>query len=271
MSFAEELIGRIDTPDHPTLRTLQQQAIDEIRPIIADADIPEVSEGVIRRLSYTYYYDWETDDPEYIWLVQDPGNLRDRHLSELRGANPIADGCSPREQISVYRQFGKSWLTGGRNEDFSERVLTALDELGLIDLGGSWRAYLNRVNFYRDIYLGDVVKYRTDDFGQRAERISYTAFLEEEIRELEPSLLFSFGGNAWSTIRRETDPTPVESVSVDPDRITDVHGTLHRVDAPVETYVLPLSHMSGRVWWGFSPEDYVDRLTAGLERWRELR
>jgi len=60
-------------------------------------------------------------------------------------------------------------------------------------------------------------------------------------------------------------------VDVDPDRITGIHGTLHRADVPVETLVLSLSHTGGQVRWRFPPKDYVDRLTAGTERWRELQ
>lgn len=158
----------------------------------------------------------------------------------------------------------------GRNADFSERVLTALADAGLLDLGSDWQTYIETEQFFRDIYLGDVVKYRTDGFGRAAERVSYAEFLEDELRALAPSLVFTFGGNAWRTVRREMEPETVQPFGGDPDSIMQVHGTLHRVTTPIDTFVLPLSHMSGQVWWRFPPEAYIDRLRTGVDRWAAL-
>lgn len=112
-----------------------------------------------------------------------------------------------------------------------------------------------------------MAKYRTDGFGRSAEQVSYAAFLEDELRELDPALVFTFGGNGWSIVRREMDPEPLQSVDGEPDSIMDVHGCIHRVSSPTETFVLPLSHMSGQVWWRFPPEIYIDRMREVLKRW----
>lgn len=266
---ARAILDSIDDPDPTLLRELLDEAMAETEAQLAETDVPDISDGLIRRLSYTYYYDWEVDDPDYMLLVQDPGNLQERHLEELRDENPLADGCSKREQIDVYRQFGKTWLAG-RNSDFSEEFFGALEEYGLIDLGSGWEEYLSSERMYGDFYLGDVVKYRADGFGTRAEDVSYEHLLEREIEALDPDIVFTFGGNAWSALRRNVDPRPVTDEHVDPSKMMDIHGVVHETADPVETTILPLCHMSGQVWWRFPPEEYVARLKWGLSMCEDL-
>lgn len=264
---ARTLLSQIDQPTHPELQELQQTAIDSVETVLADAGMP-LQEEVCRRLSYTFYYDWETDDPDYVLLVQDPGNLHQRHLSELRPHNPLAGECPARQQISVYRAFGQSWLTG-RNADFSEQFLGTLANHGLISLSDSWERYVTSGQLYQDFYLGDVVKYRVDGFGTAAERTSYQTLLTTELQELDPNLVITFGGNAWSTIRRHARPQPVVETDADSESVMDIHGVLHRINEPIETYLLPLAHMSSQVWWRFPPAEYLSRLSDALATWRQ--
>ncbi|AOW79813.1 hypothetical protein HTSR_0620 [Halodesulfurarchaeum formicicum] len=265
-STAQTLLSRIDTPSNPELQQLQQQAIDNVEEVLSDVGMA-YSEELCRRLSYTYYYDWETDDPDYVLLVQDPGNLQERHLSELRPENPLTGNWTARKQISVYRAYGQSWLTG-RNADFSERFFGTLADHGLISLPNGWEDYINSGALYRDFYLGDVVKYRVDGFGSSAERSSYEALLEGELKALDPELIFTFGGNAWSALRRYTYPQPVESTGAEPESIMSIHGVLHHIDNPVNAYVLPLAHMSGQVWWRFPPDEYISQLNKAIKIWK---
>lgn len=268
-SMARGLLDEIDDPAAPDLRELQRDAMAATRDVLAAADIHKVSEGVIRRLSYTYYFDWETDDPEYMLLVQDPGSLQERHLEELRGSNPLADGCSKRDQIQVYRAFGESWLTG-RNSDFSKQFFGALAGFGLIDLGAGWEGYITSGQLYHDFYLADVVKYRADGFGTRVEDVSYDQYLRREIEALDPEIIFTFGGSAWSALRRNMVPKPVADDHIDPSKMLDIHGVVHDVETPVETTIIPLSHMSGQVWWRYPPEDYIAELRWGLSMHTDL-
>lgn len=266
---ARAILDSIDDPGPPLLGELQDEAMAETEARLAEMDAPALSEGSIRRLSYTYYYDWAVDDPDYMLLVQDPGTLQERHVEELRDENPLAEGCSKRDQIGVYRQFGKTWLAG-RNSDFSAAFFGALEEYGLIDLGSGWEEYLSAGRMYRDFYLGDVVKYRTDGFGTRAEDVSYEHFLKREIEALDPDVIFTFGGNAWSALRRNTGPRPVTDDHVDPSKMMEIHGVVHEIAEPVETIVLPLCHMSGQVWWRYPPEAYIAELEWGLSMFETL-
>mgnify|MGYP005864382449 CR=1 FL=1 len=261
-TVARKLFSEIDEPTEPTLQELQQTAIDNVNTVLSDAEFP-TQEEVSRRLSYTFYYDWETDDPDIVLLVQGPGNLHERHLSELRPHNPLAGECSARDQIAVYREFAKSWLTG-RSADFSERFFETLARHDLISLPNGWHQYVDSGQFYRDFYLGDVVKYRVNGFGANAERVSYQHLLERELRALDPELVITFGGNAWPALRRSTAPDEAAGL-VDPESIMAIHGTLHRISEPIDTHVLPLAHMSGQVWWRFPPDEYISRLSKALE------
>jgi len=260
---ARDLLSLIDQPTQPELQALQETATDAIEPVLSQAGFSVRSE-VCRRLSYTFYYDWETDDPDYLLLVQDPGNLHERHLSELRPHNPLADDCSARDQIGVYRAFGQSWLTG-RNADFTERFFETLAHHSLISLLNGWHEYVASGKFYHDFYLGDVVKYRVDGFGTTEERASYHALLARELQALDPKVVFTFGGDAWPALRRYTSPEPVVETDANPTSVMDIHGTLHRISEPIETYVLPLAHMSGQVWWRFPPDEYIARLSTALK------
>ena len=264
-----KLLSRIDQPTHPKLQELQDTAIDSVEKVLTEAGV-SCREDVCRRLSYTFYYDWETDDPDYVLLVQDPGNLHERHLSELRPHNPLAGECSAREQIGIYRDFGQSWLTG-RNADFSERFFQTLASHDLISFSNGWKQYITSEEFYHDFYLGDVVKYRVDGFGSTAEQISYESLLKKELRKINPELVIAFGGNAWPALRQYTAPEPVVKTDSDPESIMSIHGTLHQITEPVETHVLPLAHMSGQVWWRFPPDEYISRLSEALDVFEEQR
>lgn len=140
-----------------------------------------------------------------------------------------------------------------------------LAQHGLTSLPSGWHQYVASGQFYHDFYLGDVVKYRVDKFGMTEERVSYHALLEDEFQALDPDLVFTFGGNAWPALRRHTLPEPVVETDANPESVLDIHGTLHRISNPVDTYVLPLAHMSGQVWWRFPPDDYIARLSDALQ------
>jgi hypothetical protein len=97
---ARDLLSRIDQPTQHELQALQKTAINAVESVLSEAGFPGRPE-VSKRLSYAFYYDWETDDLDYVLLVQDPRNLHERHLSELRPHNPLACDCSARDQIGV--------------------------------------------------------------------------------------------------------------------------------------------------------------------------
>lgn len=228
----------------------------------------DVAESTVRKLSYTYYHKPEQEDPEYVFLLQDPGGLQERHTEEIDRLDGIDQQSSGEELVDIFRQFPKSWLLRNRNSDFSERFFTSLAEHGLISLQSTWREYLREEQFYEDFYMTDVVKYRVDGFNKTEEQASVNEFLRDELIDIDPNLIFAFGGDAWSALRTYFDAIPVQRTSVDPSKITEMHGHLCQANQNLDSKILPLSHMSGQIWWRFPPDDYIKRMEQGLKQWR---
>ncbi|MDB9235618.1 hypothetical protein [Halorubrum ezzemoulense] len=52
---------------------------------------------------------------------------------------------------------------------------------------------------------------------------------------------------------------------MDPEIIMFMYRNFYRISESVNTYVLLLAYMSGQVWWGFPPHEYILRLSKALE------
>lgn len=264
-----EFLNRIEHPENPTLRSLLNEARETTRQRLGEWGFNEVAESTVRKLSYTYYHKPEQEDPRYVFLLQDPGGLQERHTEEIHRLDNIDEQSSGEALVDVFRQFPKSWLLRNRNSDFSERFFTTLAEHDLISLPATWREYLRDEKFYEDFYMTDVVKYRVDGFNKTEEDASVNEFLREELREIDPELIFAFGGDAWNVLRTHFHATPVGSVSADTSKITETHGKLFESNRELDSKILPLSHMSGQVWWRFPPDEYIERMEEGLAEWEE--
>ena len=269
MTLDREFVERIEYPENSVLQDLFSDAQQTTRDRLSKWGYSEVDDWLVRKMSYTYYYDHTTDDPDYVFLLQDPGGLQQRHTEELEAIQELPDEFSRRKLVSLYRQFAKSWLLR-RNEDFSERFFTALDDLGLISIEPSVEAYLRDGRFFDDFYMTDVVKYRTDGFGKHHENASVDSFLREELRTIDPDLIFAFGGSAWSAVQEHLGAQPVTDDYVNTSKITESHGHLCESTQILETHVLPLSHLSGQIWWRFPPDEYIARLRDGIQTWQEI-
>lgn len=271
MSPNKDFINRIEYPDDTVLQSLRDDACETTQHRLEKWGFPDIDDSTIRKLSYTYYYDPSHDDPDYVFLLQDPGALQRRHTEELDRLKAIDDQSPLTELVNIYRQFPKSWLLRDRNSDFSSRFFTTLADHGIISLSSTWRDYLRDEVFYDEFYMTDVVKYRVDGSSKTERRASVNGFLREEMAKIDPDLIFAFGGDAWGAMRDFFDSSPVQSGPVDPGKITETHGHLCQTGRKIDAHVLPLSHMSGQVWWRFPPEDYIERMEAGLREWAEHR
>ena len=100
--------------------------------------------------------------------------------------------------------------------------------------------------FFDDFYMTDIVKYRAPGsaVGSPEVQFSFSEQLREELEAIDPDLIFTFGNRAWNPIRDELAAKPVESLAIDESRITELHGSLHETGRVLDTYVLPLGHMS---------------------------
>lgn len=270
MRSKETLIDRLERPDDEVLRSLRDDACETTRNRLERWGFADVDESTVRKLSYTYYHAPEENDQRYVFLLQDPGGLQRRHTEELNRLERIDERPSATELVDVYRQFPKSWLLRDRNADFSSKFFTTLADHGMVSFSSTWQDYLQDEAFYDDFYMTDVVKYRVDGPNSAEKRASVNEFLREELSTIDPELIFAFGGDAWGILRKHFDATPSETTSVDPGKIMQIHGTLCETGGEVDTKILPLSHMSGQVWWRFPPEEYIERMETGLREWKAL-
>jgi len=113
--------------------------------------------SVFRKFTFTYYYDWETDNPDFMMVSEDFGELNERHTSDLIAVAELPDD-EPLAQIAIYREFASRWL-GRDNPRFAETSFSACADEGLIDFEQTARTYARSSAWFDDFYLTDVNKY----------------------------------------------------------------------------------------------------------------
>lgn len=258
-----EFFNRIAQPEHPEIRDLVHEADARVEKTLTDWGLENVSSSVVRNLSFTYYHDWEHDDPECVLVIQDPGPLYDRHKDEVQAIRNLGTDPHPSELVSLHRRFAISWLVQ-RNADFAEKFVEACARHDIATPTEPWRAYIEQGRFFDDFYLADIVKYRTDSHSHNQRLASYRGYLRDELQYVDPELMFVFGGDAWSLLRSQMDITPVDTLDIDSSKVTEAHGYPFNITTPVETTVIPLVHFSGRVYHSLLRDSYFDYLEEGL-------
>lgn len=152
-----EFLNQIEYPCSRRIEELRDQAIHNVKRELPNRTVEVHDDAVFHKLAFTYYYDWSSDDPEYMMVSEDPGGITSRHLSELARLADLA-GDEPLMQIGVYRDFASRWLARD-NYRFAETFFGTCAEEGLIDLEQSVRAYLQDESMYNDFYVTDANKY----------------------------------------------------------------------------------------------------------------
>lgn len=264
-------IEQIESPSAPVLQEVLDNAVQNVRAQVRADSSLDVDDWTLRKLAFTYYYDWNTDDPDYVFLLEDPGQVHERHTREVDRIAQLEEAYDPRELIAIYRAFGMSWFLETRNTDFMERFVATAAANDLIEPAGSWREYVRSQAFFADFYMADIVKYRAERsaVGAPAVRASFDEFLRAELEYIDPDLIITFGNRAWNPIKKELEAEPVSDIDVDASKITELHGHLHETQRVLDTYVLPLGHLSTQFYGAqLAKQAYMDRFAAGLENWR---
>lgn len=261
-------VDGIAEPSHPQMQTLQRQAQETVTDRLAQYDIESVPDHVLQQLTYTYYHDWETDDPSYVFLLEDPGTPGEHVIHEISAYADLGADPDIWDTIAIDRRFGARWLATNRYTDFTSEFITLCEAAGLIETAHPWWRYLLGGHFFDDFYMGDVVKYRAPSVGSGDVRVSFTEYLYDEVEALDPELIFAFGKRAWETVRDNllAEPTAEAPAS---QSVLDVHGVLHQTKRPPKTYVLPLGHMSPNFRGAQLPHaEYMEGLERGLSRFQ---
>lgn len=264
-------VSGIENPDRLQLQEQQASAREVVEERLRSYDMTEVPDYVLRKLTYTYYHDWETDDPQFMFLLADPGVPGEHVIMEVADYVGLEPGYDPHDAIQIDRRFGARWLAKGAYTDFTSAFLQACAENGLIDLTEPWWQYLLTGGFFDDFYMTDVIKYRGVNAAAGDVNASFYEFLSDEFEYLDPDIVFAFGKRAWTTLLDKFEIEPLGDGVVS-ESVHDVHGSLYEASGLVETDVLPLGHMSGNFRGAqISKADYQDKLEFGLEEWANTR
>lgn len=263
MTIEGEFVERIENPENPVLQDAFSTARQNTETRLESMGFNDPEPWLVRRLSYAYFYDRETDDPPFVFLLPDLGNVGQRFKSAVREFRADGPAQSYASAVTLYRHLVTEWLVY-KNTDFSQQFLTALDEAGVIGIGGDWKEYVMGGGFFDDFYMTDVLKYRVGEYGKRQGAAAFREQVRYELEAIEPDIVFGYGGNVWRTVRDNLGPSLVAETEVDLSSIMEAHGHLFRAIEVDNCYVLPLAHMSGQVWWRFPPDEYVDRLERVL-------
>lgn len=113
-----EFLERIENPRSRILEELFESAVEKVEKQLREYDATNLDDWALRKIAYTYYYDWENDDPNYVFLLEDPGNLNDRHTRAVQRIEKLEDDYDPLSLVDIYRGFATTWFTETRNSDF---------------------------------------------------------------------------------------------------------------------------------------------------------
>lgn len=259
-----EFLASIESPDQLALQNLRDDAIAEVRKELRGHHVEDVSEATIRRFAYTYYHDWEEDNPDIVFLLEDPGMPGEHVLAEAHEIDEV-DGKEPnRELLKIFRRFGARWLMQKRYADFTSQFVATCEEAGLIDPDDPWWKYLLSYDFFDDFYMCDVVKYRAPNVSDADLKAAFTEHLVHELEYVDPDLVFTFGKRAWNCLRTNLGAEPVDG-SVDPTRMNSVHGAPARTTRLLDVDVIPLGHMSPNFLGAqMSHRDYFKKVENAL-------
>lgn len=119
--------------------------------------------------------------------------------------------------------------------------------------------------------MTDIVKYRAPGsaVGSPEVQFSFSEQLREGLEIIDPDLTFTFENRAWNSVKEELATEPVETFAIDESKITELHGHLHETRRVLDTYVLPLGHMSTQFYGAqISKREYMGRTEDELEQWQ---
>lgn len=270
VSLNSDFLQEIEHPNHSNLQLAFEEGLENTAERLEVMGFLNPDDWLVRKIALVYFYDNEQDSPNFALVLPDPGNIGKEYTEEIRNLQVAGPDIDYNAQIEFYRDLVTTWFLT-HNTDFPNEFFPLLRSNGLIDYSGHWTEYIGEGEFFDDFYMTDIIKYRVA--GNRRSEWKDTAYrqhVKKELKEIDPNVIFVFGASAWGTIRKHLSPEPVHDSSNDESKITRAHGNLYYTDSVIDAFILPLGHMSGNSWWQFPPEDYVERLEAGLSELREV-
>jgi hypothetical protein len=166
----KSLSEKISNTEIQGLEQLSKKAIEGVGNKIenegwVDDDVPvdgDVPMGVRRSLSFTYHHDWKLDSPDFMMLLQSPGNIRpdnvsSRHRKAFESLSYLNPSCSlgteeqdvelRRKIINVNKYITQNWLVDRKKIEWFLEVCDYFDlinvDVGSGELGDNLKKYIN--------------------------------------------------------------------------------------------------------------------------------
>lgn len=111
----EQFIDRLEQPRSLALEELFEAAVDNVTEQLREYGAKNVDEWALGKIAYTYYYDWEHDDPDVVFLLEDPGHLNQRHTRRVRRLEALQETYTPRAVLSCEASAAFSELLNATN------------------------------------------------------------------------------------------------------------------------------------------------------------
>ena len=157
--------------------------------------------------------------------------------------------------VRACRFSGKFWLK--TKIKILDDILKILNKNDLIKNYHSFEDFVDH-RFFKELYITDAIKGR----WHKGNKL-YQYILKKEIKKIKPTLILSFGGIAWSFLKK--------NIRRAPNKMEEVHGNIYKYSTT--TYVIPIVHFSsqGRSKILKSKENYCKTFEINLEKSAKLK
>ena len=167
-----------------------------------------------------------------------------------------------------------NWILSDIYYKFFETFFKLLKSKGLISFN-KFDDYIKSGDLYNDVYFFDVVKCKknTENVSKCNLTNCPNKFLYKEFNLFNKlEFIFVFGARTWDVFKKKFPKTELvdKDLKIKSKTVTQIHGYLYKSDiGGRELYVIPLVHMSPRIFNNLLRNSYFDYLEEGLAKYVE--
>ena len=212
----------------------------------------------------TFYYN--NLSPEIGILMQNPAFPSKKEKSELQKA------ITYEEQIQVHVKYLRKWIVNSGH--FFIPFFSLLKQKGLVSYD-ELENYIHSGKYLSDFYFFDAVKCRSATKDIKAEHFNNCSrFVERELELLSNiEIIFSFSSRTWEHFKEKFNPKLVKKdFHLNNTKVSSAHGHLFSILYKNRIiYVIPLVHMSEKIFNNLLRNSYFDYLEEGLDELASIK
>lgn len=166
------------------------------------------------------------------------------------------------------------WISSKPYYKFFKTFFKLLKSKGLISFD-EFDNYTKGGNLYNDVYFFDVVKCKKNTENVTPCNLTNcpNKFFYEEFKLFNKlEFIFVFGARTWEVFKKKFPKTELvdKGLKIESKTVTQIHGYLYKSDIDGRSvYVIPLVHMSPRIFNNLLRNSYFDYLEEGLVKYAE--